>query len=118
MDGRDVGGAGRLDHLAERLGAVLVLFEGENELDRGEPPLVQDAGQVGGLVARGAVPVDDVAVFWARVEEVGREAGGFVLEDQGAGLVGVRLGEVDARGYGDQVGDVLVEVDGSLARGR
>lgn len=63
------------------------------------------------LVARSRASVNDVSIFSFGVEEVGREAGGFVLEDEMALFVGRGCGEVGCCWKGDEVGDVEVDVE-------
>lgn len=63
------------------------------------------------LVAGRGAAVDDAAVRWGGGEEIGREAGGFVLQDEGAGEVGGGFGDVVGGVDGEEVGDVGVGVD-------
>jgi hypothetical protein len=64
---------------------------------------------MGCFVAWRSAGVEDVAVGTTGIEEVGGEAGGFVLEDDVAVQVGWGFGDVGAGGKGDEIGDVGVE---------
>ena len=55
--------------------------------------------------------IDDAAIFWARIEEVGRKAGGFVLRDEEALGEGGEGREVGGAGEGEERGDVLVDME-------
>lgn len=62
------------------------------------------------LVAWSRASVNDVPIFSFGVEEVGGEAGGFVLEDEMALFVGRGCGDVGCYWKSDEVWDLEVDV--------
>ena len=64
---------------------------------------------MGGFITWSGAGIDNISVFWCGVEEVGWEAGGFILEDESAACVCLILDEIGVWWDGDKVWNVFVD---------